>query len=75
MKEEYIDNKSKGNIVACPVVLYVKKDDYKITVKKHNFPEDGTNYGRSLHRFFPENIREIISEEINYTDTDTDLQY
>lgn len=70
VKEEYVGDKSIGNVVACPVVLYVKKDNHKILIKKHSFSEDGINYGKSIQKFFPENIREIMSGEIDSKDTD-----
>ncbi|GKX31551.1 hypothetical protein SH1V18_40310 [Vallitalea longa] len=74
VKEEYITKdhaESKGNIVACPVVLYAtKNNNNELLIENHNFPEDGKNYGKNLKRFFPENI----IEKIDHTVTDTLLE-
>jgi len=46
-----------GDAVSVPVVLNIKKIDKGITIISHNFPEDGTNYGKSVKRLFPPNIK------------------
>ncbi|MGD1838427.1 MAG: hypothetical protein ACPKPY_10275 [Nitrososphaeraceae archaeon] len=74
VKEEYIilrDHvESKGNIVACPVVLYATKNNNKLLINNHNYPEDGKNYGKSLKMFFPEKI----IDKIDHTVTDKLLE-
>jgi hypothetical protein len=53
------------NGVSLPVVLYVETVEDKIEIKNHKFPEDGEQIGKSRRKLFPENVRNVMSNNSN----------
>lgn len=68
LKYEYLRQSSElTNGVSLPVVLTIKTKDHQIIIENHSFPKDGSEYGPSLTKLFPQNIRDQISN--NHTET------
>ena len=66
LKHEYLKqtNELTGG-VSIPLVLYVKTKGNNIEIKKHKYPKEGEEYGRSLTKLFPENVREEMNSNPN----------
>lgn len=68
LKYEYLKQSSElTNGVSLPVVLTIKTKDNQIIIEHHRFPKDGSEYGASLTKLFPQNIRDQISSNHNET--------
>jgi len=66
LKYEYLKESNElTNGVSLPVVLTIKVKDNQVVIENHSFPKDGAEYGPSLKKLFPQNIREQISENHN----------
>lgn len=66
LKYEYLEeNNELTNGVSLPVVLTITTKDNQIVIEKHNIPKDGSEYGTSLTKLFPQNIRDQISNNHN----------
>lgn len=68
LKYEYLKQSNElTNGVSLPVVLTIKTKDDQIIIEHHSFPKDGSAYGASLTKLFPQNIRDQISSNHNET--------
>lgn len=68
LKYEYLKQSNElTNGVSLPVVLTIKTKDDQIIIENHSFPKDGSAYGASLTKLFPQNIRDQISNNHNET--------
>lgn len=73
LKYEYLEQNSElTNGVSLPVVLTIKTESDKIIIESHDFPKDGTEYGPSLKKLFPKNVRDSISK--NHNERVTELE-
>lgn len=67
-KVEYLNITGKlthegGDAVSLPVVLEIKKTDNGFNIISHKYPKDGKDYGKSLNKLFPSNIKYPTNEE------------
>ncbi|MEW9095481.1 MAG: hypothetical protein AB2417_10410 [Clostridiaceae bacterium] len=53
------------NGVSIPIVLYIETKGDKIEIDNHKYPKDGVEYGRSLGKLFPQNVRDEMSNNNN----------
>ena len=66
LKSEYLgQGKELTNGVSIPLVLYIESKEGKIEVKDHKYPKDGVEYGKSLEKLFPQNVRNEMSNSHN----------
>ena len=62
LKYEYLKPSNElTNGVSLPVVLTIGTNDGQIVIENYSFPKDGNDYGPSLIKLFPQNVRDQIS--------------
>jgi len=66
LKYEYLKPSNElTNGVSLPVVLTIGTNDGQIVIENYSFPKDGNEYGPSLIKLFPQNVRDQISMNHN----------
>lgn len=66
LKYEYLEQSNElTNGVSLPIVLTIEVKDNQIAIENHSFPKDGNEYGPSLKKLFPQNVRDQISTNHN----------
>jgi hypothetical protein len=66
LKSEYLKQTNElTNGVSVPIVIYIETKGDKIEIKNHKCPKDGVEYGKSLRKLFPQNVRDEIENNHN----------
>lgn len=66
LKSEYLRQTNElTNGVSVPIVLCIEAKGDKIKIKNHKCPKDGIEYGKSLRKLFPQNVRNEIKNNHN----------